>query len=157
MLSDWGVAGLSPLRRPGSRPKVNRMLYGLPFGDPSQEATTIRVRMVKTMRATTDGGRTSILCEAGQEYDLPEWLAEAFFTGGEADPAEAHQMADAYENKRLTAAGLVKGPAVAHSGAVNDAATELKDEAKRRAGEDDEPAAVARPARRPRGPGRVPR
>lgn len=67
------------------------MYYGLKPAEP--EVTTIRVRMVKTTRATLDGGRTATDYQAGQDYDLPEWLAEAFFQGGEADPAEAHIQA----------------------------------------------------------------
>lgn len=66
------------------------MFYGLKPTEP--EVTTIRVRMVKTTRATLDGGCTATDYQAGEDYDLPEWLAEAFFRGGEADPAEAHMQ-----------------------------------------------------------------
>lgn len=63
-------------------------LYGLP--PPEPEMVVMRVRMQRTATATLDGGATTRVFEEGQEYDLPEWLAQAFFRGGEADPAEAH-------------------------------------------------------------------
>ena len=68
------------------------MFYGLKPAEP--EVPTIRVRMVKTTRATLDGGCTATDYQAGEDYDLPEWLAEAFVRGGEADPAEAHMQAE---------------------------------------------------------------
>jgi len=68
--------------------------YGLRAELP-QEAT-IRVLMQRTTRAIPHPMIGERVYEAGQEYDLPEWLAEAFFRGGEADPAEAHmQVGDA--------------------------------------------------------------
>lgn len=66
------------------------MLYGIPEVKPP--VVTIQVRMVKTTKATLDGGCTTIEYQEGQEYDLPEWLAQAFFSGGEGDPAEAHAV-----------------------------------------------------------------
>lgn len=69
------------------------MMYGLP--PPEPEIVKIRVLMLKTSKATLDGGATVNEFEAGQEYDLPDWLAEAFFRGGEADPAEAHVQDEA--------------------------------------------------------------
>lgn len=79
------------------------MLYGLKPDEP--EITTIRVHMVKTTRATLDGGRTAIDYEVGQDYDLPEWLAEAFFRDGKADPAEAHMQAENAAQEPLGAPG----------------------------------------------------
>lgn len=91
MLASWGAIGLVPIRRPAPTPKVNRMRYGvMPETEP---VTTVRVRMVKTSQATLDQ-RTTLTLEAGTEYDLPEWLAQAFFKGGEADPAEAYEALD---------------------------------------------------------------
>jgi len=66
------------------------MLYGLL--PPVPEVATIRVVMLRTDTATLDGGATTMTLEAGREYDLPEWLAEAYFRDGKADPAEAHQQ-----------------------------------------------------------------
>lgn len=66
------------------------MRYGLKPQKP--EEATIRVRMQRTTQAQIPGGNPIVIYEAGQEYDLPEWLAQAFFKGGEADPAEAHEQ-----------------------------------------------------------------
>ena len=63
-------------------------LYGLP--EPAPEFATIKVRMLKTTRAIPYPGSPEVDYQEGCEYDLPEWLAEAFFRGGEGDPAEAH-------------------------------------------------------------------
>jgi hypothetical protein len=73
------------------------MRYGLP---PEPEPVVlIRVLMQRTTKATLDGGRTEHVYEVGHEYDLPEWLALAFFAGGEADPAEAHAQPSASQNE----------------------------------------------------------
>jgi hypothetical protein len=67
-----------------------KMRYGLPPSKP--EEVTMRVRMVKTTRAIPHPGSPEVDYLAGHDYDLPEWLAEAFFRGGEGDPAEAHEQ-----------------------------------------------------------------
>lgn len=89
MLSDWGAVGLVPgwLRRPSPRPKVNVMRYGI---NEQPEQTTIKVRMVRTLRAMVNGKAVDLA--EGSEHDLPEELAEALFRGHDADPAEAHQQ-----------------------------------------------------------------
>ena len=65
--------------------------YGLAEELPHE--ATIRVVMQRTTKAIPHPRIGERVYEAGQEYDLPEWLAEAFFRGGEADPAEAHIQA----------------------------------------------------------------
>lgn len=65
--------------------------YGLAEELPHE--ATIRVVMQRTTKAIPHPRIGERVYEAGQEYDLPEWLAEAFFRGGEADPAEAHMQA----------------------------------------------------------------
>jgi hypothetical protein len=115
------------------------MRYGLPPEQPP--VTTIRVRMVRTTRATLDGGKTVREFAAGEEYDLPEWLAEAFFKGGEGDPAEAYAGLDSEGEATQTEAAT--------------AATEQQDEAGGRTGEDDGGAEAPRAERRPRRPRRL--
>lgn len=134
------------------------MRYGL---QPEQPPTaTIRVRMVKTTRATLDGGRTVKDYEAGKDYDLPEWLARSFFAGGEGDPAEA------YEDKR-EAMNLETGRAVAlkgldsesartHSDAATAATGEQQDEGAWGSGARNQGAGEDRQERRPRRSRRAP-
>lgn len=68
------------------------MLYGL-APEPEVHAT-IRVRMVKDSRAIPCAGAPETVYVAGNDYDLPDWLAEAYFRDGIADPAEAHMQAE---------------------------------------------------------------
>jgi len=105
------------------------MLYGLP--PPEPEIVTIRVLMLRTSKATLDGGATTQTFEEGQEYDLPDWLAEAFFRGREADPAEAYLQPPSEPHPALDGAqdGAApvqrtrkrKSPQAAQNGAGSDA------------------------------------
>jgi hypothetical protein len=153
------------------------MLYGIAEQPP--EEPTIRVRMLRTDRATLDGGRTIITLEAGKDYDLPVWLATGYFKSGKADPAEAHEMAD-LENKRLTTAGLAHGglvppggpflvgsgdreahllldsaPVVTHADATGNVAEEAAGDAARGADRDEQEAQGDRQAGHARRPRRV--
>lgn len=53
---------------------------------------TIKVRMNRTAMGAPDSVTVKEY-KAGQEYDVPEDLAECFFSDGAADPAEAHEPA----------------------------------------------------------------
>ena len=86
------------------------MRYGIPPETPPEPM--IRVLMQRTSKATLDGGGTTRVFEEGHEYDLPEWLAEAFFRGGEADPAEAHAQHSADAQEGPGEAGDGEGPQV---------------------------------------------
>jgi hypothetical protein len=113
MLSDWGRSGfgLSPnCRRPAQR-ETKVMRYGIP--EPRPEVATIRVLMQRTTKAIPFPGSFEVTYQAGCEYDLPEWLAEAFFKGGEADPAEAHQQPSQAAQDGPGAAGEASGPVLA--------------------------------------------
>lgn len=55
---------------------------------------TVKVRMNATAQGAPDS-TTVRTYEAGREYEVPEDLAECFFSTGAADPAEAHTEADA--------------------------------------------------------------
>lgn len=58
---------------------------------------TVRIVMLKTTKGAPDGITTVEYVE-GQEYDVPEDLAGAFFSTHSADPAEAHEaVAEAAE------------------------------------------------------------
>ncbi len=50
---------------------------------------TIKVRMNRTAKGAPDSTTERTYLE-GKEYDIPEDLAECFFSTGDADPAEAH-------------------------------------------------------------------
>lgn len=64
------------------------MHYGI---QPEPETVpTIRVRMLRTDKAIPFAGSYEVTYLEGHEYDLPDWLAEAYFRDGFADPAEAH-------------------------------------------------------------------
>lgn len=49
----------------------------------------IKVRMNRTAKGAPDSITVKEYLE-GEEYDVPEDLAECFFSDGSADPAEAH-------------------------------------------------------------------
>lgn len=83
------------------------MHYGLP--PPAIEITTIRVLMQKTTKAIPHPALGERVYEQGREYDLPDWLAEAFFRGGEADPAEAHMQDGEAAQEPLGAARAADG------------------------------------------------
>lgn len=87
------------------------MLYGIP--EPTPEVVTIKVRMVKTTKAIPFAGSPEVVYEAGHDYHLPEWLALAFFRGGEGDPAEAHAQPMPTESHEAAPAapGLSTDPA----------------------------------------------
>lgn len=53
-------------------------------------AATIRVLMTATAKGALTSTHIKEFHE-GQEYDIPEELAHAFFDMGVADPAEAHE------------------------------------------------------------------
>lgn len=77
------------------------MHYGI---QPEPETVpTIRVRMLRTDKAIPFAGSYEVTYLEGHEYDLPDWLAEAYFRDGFADPAEAHaQHAGPVENSPET-------------------------------------------------------
>lgn len=51
---------------------------------------TIRVIMLRTAMGAPDS-TTVVEYQAGRQYDLPQSLADCFFSTGDADPAEAHE------------------------------------------------------------------
>jgi hypothetical protein len=84
------LAGLIPswLRPP--KVKVNTMRVGAKLPEPKP---TISIIMLKTTKGSPDGVST-VTYEAGQRYDVPEDLAECFFSTHSADPTEAHEAVD---------------------------------------------------------------
>jgi hypothetical protein len=92
------LSGLVPSWFRPKPPQVNTMRVGAKNLNPPKP--TIRVIMLKTTLGAPDSIST-VEYEAGKQYDVPEDLAECFFSTGAADPAEAHAAADGHENKRI--------------------------------------------------------
>ena len=80
--------------------------YGLP-AEPDMRPT-IRVRMVADAWGCPDP-RTRVQYLAGQEYDLPEDLAECFFSTHSADPAEAHEQPSSDPESQEAAPEVAEG------------------------------------------------
>lgn len=57
---------------------------------------TTRIIMTRTEKGCPDSS-TVLTFHEGEQYDVPTDLAEALFSMGAADPAEAHEAADAAE------------------------------------------------------------
>lgn len=84
------LTGLVPRWFRSALPKVENMRVGTHKIEPKP---TIRVIMLQTKLGAPDG-ITTVEYEAGKQYDIPEDLAETFFSTHSADPADAYEALD---------------------------------------------------------------
>lgn len=71
----------------------------------------IKVRMLRTTLGAPDSVTVREYKE-GQEYSIPEDLAECFFSTGDADPAEAHENNGTGSLPMLVVEGAIKARAL---------------------------------------------